>query len=53
MTSLTDQIAEDAQTAEKLQSFSSLIDTRYLSAYGYTTDLVLATNPYGRFSSIG
>lgn len=48
--SLTDKVAEDPKTAEQLQTFSAMIDTRYLSTYGYTTDQVLAENPW-EFSS--
>lgn len=41
---MTDDIEEDAQTAEQIASFESDIDEKYLSRFGYVADQVLAQN---------
>lgn len=41
---MTEDMEEDADTAEQIASFKSKIDEKYLSHFGYTADQVLAWN---------
>lgn len=44
LTPITTDIEQDAATQEKVDSFMSLVDDKYLSIFGYTKDQVLCTN---------
>ena len=43
---MTDEIAEDEGTIEKIRSFGATIDSDYLAQFGYTRDQVLVYNPW-------
>lgn len=44
LTPVTTDIAQDAQAQQVVDSFMSLVDTKYLAQFGYTKDQVLCTN---------
>lgn len=44
LTPITEDIAPDPATQEKIASLMSLVDSEYLSQFGYTSDQVLAQN---------
>ena len=41
---ITENLAEDAKTKDKIAGFMECVDDTYLSQFGYTKDQVLATN---------
>lgn len=41
---ITEEISSDADTQEKIDSFMDIVDSTYLSQFGYTRDYVLAHN---------
>lgn len=47
LTPITDDIAPDPATQEKIASLMDLVDSVYLSRFGYTSDQVLAQNDVG------
>lgn len=47
LTPITDDIASDPATQEKIASLMDLVDSVYLSRFGYTSDQVLAQNDVG------
>lgn len=47
LTPITDDIAPDPATQEKITSLMDLVDSVYLSQFGYTSDQVLAQNDVG------
>lgn len=46
------QIAQDAATQERIDSFMEAVDTGYLADFGYTRDTVLAQNDSVEFTSL-
>lgn len=48
---VTEDIPEDKETQERIDSFEKSIDEKYLAQFGYTSEQVLAYNEYS-FSSI-
>lgn len=48
---VTEEIAAEKELQKQIDAFEASIDTDYLSEFGYTTDQVLAHNPYS-FSTI-
>ena len=47
LTPITDDIAPDPATQEKIESLMDLVDSVYLSQFGYASDQVLAQNAVG------
>lgn len=47
LTPITDDIAPDPATQEKIESLMDLVDAVYLSQFGYTGDQILAQNDVG------
>lgn len=47
LTPITDDIAPDPATQEKIESLMDLVDSVYLSQFGYASDQVLAQNDVG------
>lgn len=44
LSSVTDEIAQDKQTQDKIDAFMDKVDTRYLSGFGYERKQILANN---------
>ena len=44
LVAITPEIEADAQTQEKVDSFMSLVNEKYLAQFGYTKDQILCTN---------
>ncbi len=48
---VTPEVPEDAHTKERIDYFMSLVDSQYLSQFGYTKDQILCTNEI-KFASV-
>ncbi len=52
---VTPEVEADKETQEKVDSFMSLVDEKYLAQFGYTKDQVLCTNevPFAQQADLG